>query len=175
MTQASRTQHGRPKGADLLRLIGVFKLLKGVFLIAAAISVFNLVHKDLAEVIVQWQHRLHIAPGNIFVEHLLEKALTINQKQLRVVGCVLLAYAAMFTVEGVGLLLLKHWAEWMTVITTSGLIPFEVYELVHRPSWLKAVAMLVNVVVAIYLVVHVRNEARARRAENEKGFPVSPS
>jgi uncharacterized membrane protein (DUF2068 family) len=155
----------RPRGADLLRLIGVFKLLKGVFLIAAAISVFNLVHKDLADVIVRWQHRLHIAPGNILVEHLLEKALTVNQRQLVVVGIVLLIYAAMFTVEGIGLLLLKHWAEWMTVITTSGLIPIEIYEMVVRPSALKALTMLVNIVVAIYLVVHVRNEAKAKKSE----------
>jgi uncharacterized membrane protein (DUF2068 family) len=176
MTQAPAKHNSRPKGADLLRLIGVFKLLKGAFLIAAAISAFNLVHKDLGEVIVQWQHRLHIAPGNVIVEHLLEKALTIKKSQLVLVGFILLAYAAMFTVEGIGLVMLKHWAEWMTVITTSGLIPFEIYEMVRRPSWLKALAMAINIVVAVYLVFHVRNEARARKAEeSQSGFPIIPS
>jgi uncharacterized membrane protein (DUF2068 family) len=168
----STTSPSRQRGAGLLRLIGVFKLLKGAFLIAAAISAFRLIHKNLADVIVEWQHRLHIAPGNLLVERLLEKALTINQRQLVLVGIVLLAYAAMFTVEGIGLLLLQHWAEWMTVITTSGLIPFEIYEMVHKPSALKAVAMAINVVVAIYLVVHVRHEA-AERKHHES--PVNPT
>jgi uncharacterized membrane protein (DUF2068 family) len=72
---------------------------------------------------------------------------------------VLLAYAAMFLVEGIGLLFLKHWAEWMTVITTSALIPIEIYEIIHRPTWLKAAAMLINIVLAVYLAVHVRREA----------------
>ncbi len=153
----------RLRGATLLRLIGAFKVLKATLLVAAAISVFNLLHKDLADVILKWSHRLHIAPGNLLVEHLLEKVLTVTQRQLFVVAIVLLIYAAMFTVEGIGLLLLKHWAEWMTVITTSGLIPFEIYEMIERPSWLKAAAMVVNIVIAVYLYFHVRREAAEAR------------
>jgi uncharacterized membrane protein (DUF2068 family) len=151
------------RGATLLRLIGAFKVFKAILLIAAAISVFNLIHKDLADVIVKWARRLHIAPGTRLVEHLLERVLTITQQQLFVVGVILLVYAAMFTVEGVGLLLLKHWAEWMTVITTSGLIPFEIYEMIQQPSWLKALAMVVNITIAVYLYFHVRREAADTR------------
>jgi uncharacterized membrane protein (DUF2068 family) len=152
-------QPSRPRGAGLLRLIGVFKLFKGIFLIAAAISVFHLIHKDIAEIIIQWRDRLHLAPGNHLIEHLLERALTVDKRQLVVVGMVLLIYATMFLIEGVGLLLLKHWAEWMTVITTSGLIPIEIFEMIRRPSWLKALAMAVNIGIAIYLFEHVRREA----------------
>jgi len=144
-------------------MIGAFKLLKGALLVAAAVSVFKLIHLDLADVILEWSRRLHIAPGNRLVEHLLERVLTVTQRQLFVVGIVLLIYAAMFTIEGIGLLLLKHWAEWMTVITTSGLIPFEIYEMAERPSWLKALAMAVNVAIAVYLFVHVRHEAEQHR------------
>jgi uncharacterized membrane protein (DUF2068 family) len=97
--------------------------------------------------------------------------LTISQRQLFVVGIVLLIYAAMFTVEGVGLLLLKRWAEWMTVITTSGLIPFEIYEMVKRPTWLKALAMIVNIAIAVYLVEHVRRET-AKHAGGDRINPI---
>ncbi len=149
-----------PRGAALVRAIGLFKLVKAIFLIAAAISVFHLMHKDIGNVVLVWAHRFHIAPGNVLVERLLEKLLTVTRRQLIVTGAVLLAYAAMFLVEGIGLLLLKHWAEWMTVITTSALIPIEIYEIIHRPTWLKALAMLINIVLAVYLAVHVRHEAR---------------
>ncbi len=120
---------------------------------------FNLLHRDIGDVVVAWAHRIHVAPGNRLLERLLEKALPVTRRQLIVAGSVLLAYAAMFLVEGIGLLLLKHWAEWMTVITTSGLIPFEIYEIIHHPTWLKAAAMLINVVVAVYLAADVRREA----------------
>jgi uncharacterized membrane protein (DUF2068 family) len=169
-TVSPLTRPPRPRGAALLRLIGAFKLLKGGLLIAAAISVFNLIHKDIADIIVEWSRRLHIAPGNRLVEHLVEKVLTVTQRQLFVVGIVLLVYAAMFTIEGVGLLLLKHWAEWMAVITTSGLIPFEIYEMVQHPSWLKALAMVVNIAIAVYLFDHVRREA----AEGQRRREINP-
>ena len=158
----SRAPSRRP-GAVLLRLIGGFKILKGVALIAAAISVFHLIHKDIADVILTWAHRLHIAPGYFLVERLVKRVQSVTERQLVVLAVVLLIYAAMFLVEGTGLLLMKHWAEWMTVITTSGLIPFELYEMIHRPSWFKAITMLVNVAIAVYLAERVRREAAERR------------
>jgi uncharacterized membrane protein (DUF2068 family) len=152
----------RRRGAVLLRLIGGFKILKGLALIAAAVSVFHLIHKNIADVILKWSHRLHIAPGFFFVERLVKRVQSVTERQLVVLAVVLLIYSAMFLIEGTGLLLMKHWAEWMTVITTSGLIPFEVYEMVHRPSWFKAITMLVNVVIALYLAERVRREAVER-------------
>jgi uncharacterized membrane protein (DUF2068 family) len=167
--------HSRPRGAVLLWLIGAFKLFKGVLLVAAAISVFNLIGKDLGEVILEWSRRLHIAPGNRIVEHLLERALTVTNRQLVVLCIVLLLYAAMFTVEGVGLVLLKHWAEWMAVLTTSGLIPFEAYEIFRRPSWTKVVALAVNIAIVVYLFIHVRRENARLRLEEANSPPLNPS
>jgi uncharacterized membrane protein (DUF2068 family) len=163
----------RPPGAILLRLIGGFKILKGLALIAAAVSVFHLIHKNIADVILKWAHLLHIAPGYFLVERLVKRAQSVTERQLVVLGVVLLIYAALFLVEGTGLLMLKHWAEWMTVITTSGLIPIEVYEMIHRPSWFKAIAMLVNIVIALYLAEHVRREAAERRRRRENGDAAS--
>jgi len=157
----STPARSRPRGAYLLRIIGLFKIIKATVLVIAAIVVLKLIHRDIAEVIASWARRLHIAPGTLVVEHLIEKTLTVTHRQLFVLAMVLFAYATMFFIEGIGLILMKHWAEWMTVITTSGLIPFEIYELIHRPTVLKAAAMVVNIAIAIYLVIHVRNEARA--------------
>jgi uncharacterized membrane protein (DUF2068 family) len=153
----------RRPGAVLLRLIGGVKIFKGAALIAAAVSVFRLIHKNIADVILTWSHRLHIAPGNQHVERLVEKLLPVTTRQLVVLAIVLLMYSAMFLVEGVGLLMMMHWAEWMTVITTSGLIPFEIYEMIHKPSWFKAIALVLNVAIALYLAARVRREAAERR------------
>jgi len=162
----------RPRGANLLRLIGVFKLAKGALLIAAAISVFHLLHKNLADYILEWSRRLHIEPGNYVIERLLDRALTVTNRQLVVVGIVSLVYAAMFTVEGVGLLMLEHWAEWMTVITTSGLIPFEIFEIARKPGPLKVLALIINIAVAVYLFFHVRHESAQRQSENAAVTPT---
>jgi uncharacterized membrane protein (DUF2068 family) len=153
----------RRRDAWLLRVIGIFKILKTLFLIAAAVSVFHLMHQDIVEVVERWALRLHFAPGNKLVDDLLDRLMTVTKGQLFVAGLVLLAYAGMFLIEGIGLLRLKYWAEWMTVITTSGLIPIEMYEIVRHVTWLKVLAVLVNVAVAVYLAVRVRREAAERR------------
>ena len=46
----------------------------------------------------------------------------------------------------------RLWAEYLTVIATSLLIPFEVYELAHRPSVWKAAGITVNVLIVAYLI-----------------------
>jgi uncharacterized membrane protein (DUF2068 family) len=160
---AAAVKSSKLKGAALLRLIGIFKVAKAVFLVAGAISVFHLIHEDIAAVIIEWGKRFHIAPGNKYVEELVEKVLTVTHRQLIVLGVVLLVYAAMFLIEGIGLLMLKHWAEWMTVITTSGLIPLEVYEIYHKASWTKVIATAINVLVAVYLAGRVWREAREKK------------
>jgi uncharacterized membrane protein (DUF2068 family) len=46
------------------------------------------------------------------------------------------------------------------VVATSLLVPFEIYELIHRPSPLKAAGLTVNVLIVIYLVRVVRRRER---------------
>jgi len=45
------------------------------------------------------------------------------------------------------------------VIATSLLVPFELYELVRKPSALKAAGLVVNVLIVLYLLRVVRRRA----------------
>jgi len=158
----------KTRGANLLRLIGAFKLIKGLTLIAGALSLLHLIHVDVVDLVLKWARRLHIAPGNHYLQAFLDKMLSVTRKQLQVLAAILFVYAAMFITEGVGLWLLKTWAEWMTVITTIGLIPLEIYELIHRLDEQKGVklpvlTLAVNVVVAAYLIARVWRESKERR------------
>jgi uncharacterized membrane protein (DUF2068 family) len=157
---ADHSTKQKPRGTKLLRVIGVFKLFKGVALTAAGLSLLKLIHVDIVDLAQRWANRLHIAPGNRYLQDFLDKLLSVSKKNLVVAAVALFVYSAMFLTEGIGLCLLKPWAEWMTVITTIGLIPLEVYEMFHRHEEgkgvsLPAITLLVNVVIAIYLVIHV--------------------
>jgi uncharacterized membrane protein (DUF2068 family) len=94
------------------------------------------------------------------VGHGLAKLLALDGHHRHVLGLACLAYAAVFTVEGVGLVLRKPWAEWLTVIVTGSFVPLEVYELVHRPGWGKVVALAVNLAIVVYLVVRIRQRRK---------------
>jgi uncharacterized membrane protein (DUF2068 family) len=84
----------------------------------------------------------------------------VSANEVKVVAIGALAYGFLELVEGVGLWLDKLWAEYLTVIATSLLIPLEVYELVRKPSLLKAAGIVVNVLIVLYLAHRLRRRLK---------------
>jgi uncharacterized membrane protein (DUF2068 family) len=82
----------------------------------------------------------------------LRKAFNYTPTHLIVLALIFFAYASLEAVEGVGLWLNKRWAEYLTFVATSLLIPYELYELYLRVSVLKLVAFVLNVLVVAYLL-----------------------
>ena len=69
--------------------------------------------------------------------------------------------AALFFTEGTGLWLRKRWAEWMTVILTSTLVPVEIYEIWRHPTWIKVLVLAINVGIVIYLIYLIKAEKKS--------------
>jgi uncharacterized membrane protein (DUF2068 family) len=155
---AARTRRG-------LMLIGVLKLLKGLALVIAGVGVLSLLHRDAAETVRHWIESVRIDPHDHLIDHLLGKIAGVSPRTLRHLGVGTLLYAAVFCTEGVGLLTAQHWAEYMTAGVTTSFLPLEVYELVVHPSLLKALVILANVAVVVYLVLEIRKERALRRSE----------
>lgn len=143
--------------STVLVLIGIFKLLKALLLIVVGISAIHLLHKDLASTVAHWTNVLRVDPDNRFVHRLLARIFRVTPKQLRELSIGTFLYAGLFATEGVGLLLRKRWAEYFTIVTTSGLIPLEIYELARHFTPAKLVVLFVNVAIVVYLVVRVRS------------------
>jgi len=68
-------------------------------------------------------------------------------------------YAALFAIEGIGLVARRTWAEWLTVGSTSLLLPFEIHHLLRHPTPGRAGIIAVNVAIVVYLF---RQAQRAR-------------
>jgi uncharacterized membrane protein (DUF2068 family) len=151
------------KGTNLLRLIGAFKLLKALGLLFLSIVCLHWVNHDLEESVKRWRDQFHlIAPANHHLELILDRLFEVTSKQWELLAAILFAYSVVFAIEGIGLILRKGWAEWMTVITTGGLLPFELYEL-HHPVHLlgKCAALVINILILVYLIVRVKREHKA--------------
>ena len=146
-----------------LMLIGVMKLLKALGLVVLGVGVLSLLHRDAEGTVRHWVEFLRVDSHGRLVDHLIEKVAGVSPRTLRRLGLGTLIYAAVFGTEGVGLLLAKPWAEYMTVGVTISFLPIEVYELVHRPSIAKMLVTLINVAVVVYLLLEIRRR-RARSA-----------
>ncbi len=155
----------------IIRLIALFKLVKAAMLIALGVGLMSMrrEHSWLGD----WMHAIAVDPHGKLVSEVLAKIGDMTPHQFVRLGIGSLAYAAVFLIEGVGLMLKKPWAEIMTVIVTISFIPFEIYELVDRPSLAKVAVLLINVAVVPYLLWRLR--AGAHWPFHRRGVVPSPT
>ena len=145
---------------ELLRLIAAFKLLKALVLVAVVAAGLHLLRHQPAQTVLQWALRLHVDPGNSSVRTLVAKLLSVNEQQVVLLASGTLLYALLFTIEGVGLWLARAWAEDLTILSTAGFLPVELYELIKQSSITKEVVLLLNVTIVLYLAVRARQRRR---------------
>jgi uncharacterized membrane protein (DUF2068 family) len=150
----------RSHGDGALLVIAIFKFVKGALLLALALGALTLLHKDVASEVQYWLDQLRIDPDNQFIGGLLSKVQLVHSKELKELSALGAAYAGLFLTEGTGLLFRKRWAEWLTIIATSSLMPLEVYELVKAFTGVRLLALLINAAVVLYLIYLVRQKEK---------------
>ena len=153
---------GRAQRGRGLWIIAAFKLLKACGLIAVGVGALRLLHKDVAAIVVHWINMFGVDPHNQFIDLLLARLSILDDRRLKELSVGTFIYAGIFSVEGVGLALRKRWAEYFTIVTTSSLLPIEIYELVRRASSGRIFALMVNLAVVAYLIFELRRFPKQR-------------
>jgi uncharacterized membrane protein (DUF2068 family) len=145
-------------------LIALDRVLHFVVLSVLGIAVFvfaahkALLQRDFVRIVTDLQGGVGgpVRTSGGSVEHELTRLFSISTRNLEITGVVLVAYAVLEGVEAVGLWRGRRWAEYLTFIATTVLLPLEVYEITRRPTALKAVTLVVNLAIVAYLVVAKR-------------------
>jgi uncharacterized membrane protein (DUF2068 family) len=152
---AGRSRHDR-----LLPLIAAERALRGLVLLAAGIYLVSHTGTNLGSTADRFARGIELDPHRPWVRHLIHRLGRLGAGEVTLFGIGALVYGALEIVEGIGLWLRQRWAEWLTVVATSLLAPFELYELVRKPSALKAGGLVVNILIVIYLLRIVRRHGR---------------
>jgi uncharacterized membrane protein (DUF2068 family) len=157
---------GKPlRDKIVLRLIAIDRALHFVVLGLLAIAVFLFANHqaDLHHRFYRVLDDLQVAFGGnpshghrTGVLHSLDQLFTLKSSKLRLAGGGIAAYALLEGAEAIGLWYQKRWAEYLTFIATTALIPLELYELSHSISPFKVVALIVNVAIVVYLLLAKR-------------------
>jgi len=112
--------------------------------------------------LTQWagsaQQQLNLDTDETIIEQVFFRLLVLigNFPHMTLLAIGAFAYALLEGTEGIGLAMRRRWAEYLTVIATGVLIPFEAYEVVHKVTLFRVGALLLNLAVVGYLAYRKR-------------------
>ena len=146
----------------VLRLIAIDRIFHFVILVALGIGVLAIagnessVRSRFYRILTDLQGGVAGGPvqtsGHVGILGEFDKLFSLRSGTLRELGIALLSYGVLEGVEAVGLWLTKRWAEYLTFLATTLLLPLEIYEIIHKGTLLKVIGFLVNLAVVVYLL-----------------------
>ena len=142
-----------------IKVIIVERVGKALVLIALGIGLLVAGRQGwLTQWAVSAQQQLNLDTDETIIEQVFFRLLVMigNFPHMTLLAIGAFAYALLEGTEGIGLAMRRRWAEYLTVIATSVLIPFEAYEVVHKVTLFRVGALLLNLAVVGYLAYRKR-------------------
>jgi len=144
-----------------LRAVALVEFVKGLVVLLAGFGILTLVHRDAWDVAESFLEWLHVSPEAHYAQVFLNLADQVTDSKLWAVAGGAMAYSSLRFIEAYGLWMERAWAEWLALISGTIYLPFEIYEIVRRPDWIRITIFLINVGVVLYMA-YLRLEARGR-------------
>jgi len=145
------TSVSKPIAHKALRPIAAFEALKGAVVLIAGFGLLSFLDRDnevFAERIIR---NLHLNPAHHYPHIFITAMGQMEDSHLLAFAGLALLYSLVRFAEAYGLWNEKRWAEWLAALSGGIYIPFEIYELALRVTWLRIGALVVNVVIVGYL------------------------
>ena len=147
-----------------IRLIALFEALKGIVVLLAATGLLALVHKDLNDLAARLVAHSHLNPASKYPHIFLDAVSHLQQPRLMWLALGAAGYSALRLAEGYGLYHQRAWAEWLAALSGAVYLPFELIELVHKPTPLHAAVLAVNLVVVAIMARALVQRRRGAQA-----------
>jgi uncharacterized membrane protein (DUF2068 family) len=142
------------------RIVAIYQLLKAMLLLASGYGVYRLLDARLAARVAHWSGTLTDQRERRLLQEGMHWFGGLGARAVHGFLWITLLYAALAVLEGLGLWWHRRWAEWLTVIASSLLIPFEVAQLLSQPrhntGWVLAV-LFINIIIVVYLGTRLRH------------------
>ena len=153
MTENVQPPEVKKRAPTLYFIIG-FKLLKGTVALLLALKVRTLNEENLPEQFQKLLLFLHLDPEKKFFTDLADRVAEITPANLHwvVVGSVI--YSLFMLMQATGLIFRVGWVVWLVIGESAFFVPIELFELVHRPNWIKFGILAANVFIVWYLFVN---------------------
>ena len=159
-----KPRRGKPlHEAILMRLISINKAAHATVFTLLAVALL-LIESNLAH-IHRWAESMikrlsgplsdtGQEAGRSFLARETQKLFNLEPGTVKLLLALALAYAVVEWTEAYGLWREKRWAEYLTVVATTGFLPLEIHELIKRITVVRVAALIVNVALIVWLVLN---------------------
>ena len=155
-----------------IRGVALFEAFKGAVVLLAATGLLSLVHKDIHAIAAAFIEHMHLDPASRYPRIFLDAARDLHDSRLVMLAAGAGAYAGIRFVEAYGLYAEKAWAEVLAAVSGAIYVPFELADILRRPTWRGTAFLTFNLMVVTLMVAAlVQRSTRARRAG---GYPDKP-
>ena len=148
-----------------LRVVAIFEAAKGLLVLLVGFGLLTLIHKDLHLAAEQLVRHFHLNPARLYPRIFIDVANNVTDARLWTMAFSALLYSLVRLVEAFGLWLQRRWAEWFALLTGGMYIPVELFEIMRGVTWPKAVVLIVNAGIVIYLTYVIYRSRQMRKQQ----------
>ena len=162
----AKLAHGQRDHHRGLRLVALLEASKGVLALLAAFGFAEILirHVDLEDAAENLLEVVHIDPERRIGHAVIEFAGRMMDADVATVLAVAFVYSSLRFIESYGLWRQRVWAEWLAIISGAIYLPFELYNLIRRPTAAHWIILLVNIGVVAYIAWVRWDEITGRRS-----------
>ena len=151
-----------PEHIKGVRTVATIEFTKGVIVVLAGLGLFSIRHRDIWGVAESFLEFFHANPYHHYVGVFIDLVYRISDTRLWKIAVVASIYTILRFVEAYGLWYALPWAEWLAAASGAIYIPFELADLIHRPTWFRLLVLTVNLAIVLYML-YLRMDAREKR------------
>ncbi|HUY80808.1 MAG TPA: DUF2127 domain-containing protein [Acidobacteriaceae bacterium] len=148
-----------------LIVIGAAKLVEALLFVMLGVGVMRLLQQGVVDELTRLVIALRFDPEGRVASLVLNHAALMSPHRLKEISAVVFAHASLDVLEGVGLVLRKTWAEFVTAVVSAFFLPLEIYSLVQHVTWVRVTITLINLAVVAYLGFHLVLRYRSREGK----------
>jgi uncharacterized membrane protein (DUF2068 family) len=145
------------------------RLVKALVLIGGGVILLAVAaHTDLRALAENAQDQLSLGGGTSLWRRLFDQVLARFGTHADPIAVAAILYGVLEVTEAVGLIRRRRWAEYLVFVATITFLPLEVDELLRKPSALKALTLLLNIAIGVYLVWRKQLFLSRRRSDTQE-------
>jgi len=138
--------------SSALRTVALLEAAKGALVLLLGFGLLSLIHHDVQRVAERLIAHAHLNPAARYPRIFIDVTNQITDARLLLIAAGAGVYSLVRFIEGYGLWYARRWAEWFAALSGGIYVPFELFELYERATWLSLGALMLNSTIVVFML-----------------------